>query len=93
MGSLGGSVPLRGGQSLPSGVRVHCSAEEPRFISGVPFSSMAMSMTLAPRIQIYTELACDQYKPEYSNGTVGVVANTISMFSESPVLQWGHHQC
>lgn len=55
-----------------------------RFISGVPFSSMAMSMTLAPRIQIYTELACDQYKPEYSNDTVGVVANTISAFSEFP---------
>ncbi|TFY57982.1 hypothetical protein EVJ58_g6698, partial [Rhodofomes roseus] len=48
---------------------------------GVPFSSIAMSMTLAPRIQIYTELACDHYKPEYTNKTLEVVANTISMFN------------
>lgn len=41
-------------------------------------------MTIAPRIQIYTELACDQYKPEYSNGTVGIAANTTSIFSEKP---------
>ena len=68
---------------LPFAGRAHHSeAVGLRFISGVPLSSIAMSMTLAPRIQIYTELACDQYKPEYSNGTVGVVANTISVFSE-----------
>ncbi|KZT71313.1 MFS general substrate transporter [Daedalea quercina L-15889] len=48
------------------------------FICGVPFSTIAMSMTLAPRIQIYTELACDAYKPEDNNGTLGVAAGIFN---------------
>ncbi|KAH9930705.1 major facilitator superfamily domain-containing protein [Fomitopsis serialis] len=51
------------------------------FICAVPFSSMSMAMTLAPRIQIYTELACDAYKPEYTNKTLEVVGNAVNIFN------------
>lgn len=34
----------------------------------IPVSTVAMSATTAPRIEIYTELACLELKPEYSVG-------------------------
>jgi hypothetical protein len=34
----------------------------------MPLSSIAMSTTIAPRIEIYTMLACDAHKPEYTAG-------------------------
>lgn len=45
------------------GVHVAC-----RFIFLVPFSAIAISATMAPRIQIYTQLVCDVYKPEFKAG-------------------------
>jgi hypothetical protein len=39
-----------------------------RFLCLMPLSSIAMSMALAPRIEIYTMLACDAHKPEYTAG-------------------------
>ena len=37
-----------------------------RLIIALPFTSITLSLTLAPRIEIYTILACSAYKPEYT---------------------------
>lgn len=34
----------------------------------MPFSAMAMSACVAPRVEIYTELVCRAHKPEYKTG-------------------------
>jgi len=34
----------------------------------LPFTAMAMSACIAPRVEIYTELACRAHKPEYKTG-------------------------
>lgn len=35
-----------------------------RFIVAVPLAAIAMAATLAPKIEIYTILACEMYRPE-----------------------------
>ncbi|KAL4246070.1 hypothetical protein ABKN59_003276 [Abortiporus biennis] len=39
------------------------------FLVFVPFSAVAISATLAPKIEIYTRLACEVYRPEFSDST------------------------
>ena len=39
-----------------------------RLICITPFTTIAMSSTIAPKIEMYTELACREHKPEYSVG-------------------------
>lgn len=39
-----------------------------RVIAMLPISSMAMTSAAAPRVAIYTELACREHKPEYTVG-------------------------
>ena len=36
----------------------------PRLLAIMPFTSIAMSATMAPRIEIYTVLACSVHKPD-----------------------------
>ncbi|OCB86786.1 MFS general substrate transporter [Sanghuangporus baumii] len=48
-----------------------------------PFSSIAMSACVAPRIEIYTLLACRQHKPEY---TVGDCPHGIDVNTNNTVL-------
>ncbi|OBZ69346.1 putative membrane protein C14C4.07 [Grifola frondosa] len=38
------------------------------FLAFVPFATIAMSATVAPKIEIYTKLACEVHKPEYTIG-------------------------
>ncbi|KAI0957937.1 hypothetical protein AcW1_006164 [Taiwanofungus camphoratus] len=38
------------------------------FLSLIPFTSIVTSATMAPRIEIYTQLVCEAYKPEYTIG-------------------------
>ena len=33
----------------------------------IPFTAIATASCLAPRIEMYTRLACEVYKPEYTN--------------------------
>lgn len=33
----------------------------------IPFTAVATASCLAPRIEMYTRLACEVYKPEYTN--------------------------
>lgn len=49
----------------------------------LPFAAIASSSTIAPRVEIYTILACKVYKPEYTS------ANPVAM---GPVLPYtiGH---
>lgn len=35
-------------------------------MAAVPFTASAMGMTMAPRVEIYTVLACSRHKPEYA---------------------------
>jgi hypothetical protein len=35
-----------------------------RLLGGMPFTAIAMSSTLAPRIEVYTMLACSVHKPD-----------------------------
>ncbi|KAK7693782.1 hypothetical protein QCA50_003354 [Cerrena zonata] len=37
------------------------------FICMIPFTAVATASCLAPRIEMYTRLACEVYKPEYTN--------------------------
>lgn len=37
-----------------------------RLIAAIPFSAIAMAATMAPRIEIYTILACSVHRPEYT---------------------------
>ncbi|TFK55076.1 MFS general substrate transporter [Heliocybe sulcata] len=37
------------------------------FLAMVPFSSLTMSATIAPRIEIFTRIACKAHKPEYTS--------------------------
>ncbi|KLO13488.1 MFS general substrate transporter [Schizopora paradoxa] len=39
-------------------------------LSTMPFSAMAMSACVAPRVEIYTELACRAHRPEYETGRI-----------------------
>ncbi len=39
-----------------------------RLLAAMPFSAMAMSACVAPRVEIYTELACRAHRPEYKTG-------------------------
>ncbi|KZT09660.1 MFS general substrate transporter [Laetiporus sulphureus 93-53] len=50
------------------------------FIFLVPFSAIAISATMAPRIQIYTQLVCDAYKPEFKAGR-GADKSPMSLLS------------
>ena len=43
----------------------------------MPFSAMAMSACVAPRVEIYTELACRAHRPDYETGR---------KFSEPPMV-------
>ncbi|EJD02383.1 MFS general substrate transporter [Fomitiporia mediterranea MF3/22] len=36
-----------------------------------PLSSIAMSAAIAPRVEVYTYLACLEHRPEYTTGTLG----------------------
>ena len=38
-----------------------------RFICMIPFTAIATASCLAPRIEMYTRLACEVYKPEYTD--------------------------
>lgn len=33
----------------------------------IPFTAIATASCIAPRIEMYTRLACEVYKPEYTN--------------------------
>ncbi|CCM04727.1 uncharacterized protein FIBRA_06915 [Fibroporia radiculosa] len=46
----------------------HWRQSLPWFIFLVPLSAIAMSSTLAPRVDILTRLVCEAYRPEYSAG-------------------------
>ena len=41
----------------------------------IPFAAMAAAMTMAPRVEIYTQLACAAHRPDYrsDNGTKAVM--------------------
>ena len=41
-----------------------------RMLGVLPFAAIATFATLAPRVEIYTKLACDAIRPEYQ--TLGV---------------------
>ncbi|PCH37836.1 MFS general substrate transporter [Wolfiporia cocos MD-104 SS10] len=38
------------------------------FLSLIPLTAIAMSATIAPKVEIFTRLVCDVYKPEYTVG-------------------------
>lgn len=38
-----------------------------RMLGILPFASTATFATIAPRIEVYTKLACDALKPEYQS--------------------------
>ncbi len=54
-----------------------------RFLLLIPFAGAATAATLAPRIDIYTQLACAIHKPEYTigRGSDGSGLPTLSQLS------------
>ncbi|KAI0072772.1 MFS general substrate transporter [Panus rudis PR-1116 ss-1] len=56
------------------------------FLSLVPFTAIAMSASLAPRIEIYTKLACEVHRPEYSVGQGNTSASWINEFITATIL-------
>lgn len=54
-----------------------------RIIGGMPLASIAMSTTIAPRVQIFTRLACMAHRPEYMSDD----AKTAPTMVEAG---WGH---
>ncbi|KAF9819793.1 hypothetical protein IEO21_01884 [Rhodonia placenta] len=57
------------------------------FLILIPLASVAMSATMAPRIEIYTRLVCDAYRPEYTVGRgKDRLPNPDVVFSPSVIL-------
>lgn len=62
----------------------------PRFLFLIPWASAAVAATAAPRVELFTQLACAAHKPEYTvdrgNGTVEGVVHVVravaGIFSE-----------
>ncbi|KZV82384.1 hypothetical protein EXIGLDRAFT_346566 [Exidia glandulosa HHB12029] len=52
-------------------------------IGGMPLASIAMSTTIAPRVQIYTRLACMVHRPEYMSETAKDAPTMVG-------AGWGH---
>lgn len=58
----------------------------------VPFAASATAATLAPKVEIYTQLACDAHKPEYrsDNGTLATFTfgsdNSTQLCASDPVV-------
>ncbi|KAI0930891.1 hypothetical protein AcV7_004954 [Taiwanofungus camphoratus] len=50
------------------------------FVAFIPLTAVAMSATAAPRIEIYIQLICEAYKPEYTGGQ-------REMCSSDPTIQ------
>lgn len=54
-----------------------------RFLCVVPFASSATASTAAPRVEIFTELACIAYKEHYTigegNKTIDSIMNAAMM--------------
>lgn len=63
---LGGRGRLRGGTFIPSSPRAifFFSDPNPRLLVFTPLSTIAGMMTMAPKLEIYTLLACSVHKPE-----------------------------
>lgn len=67
--SRGGRGPRPGGQSQPAPCLAHCLntyvpvPARDRFLAYVPFSAIAMTITAAAKIELYTYLACEVHKP------------------------------
>ncbi len=62
---------------LAHGLNVHDSACD-RFLAYVPFSAIAMTITAAAKIELYTYLACEVHKP-----VVTPDRDVLSFFSHS----------
>ncbi|KAH7099879.1 MFS general substrate transporter [Auriculariales sp. MPI-PUGE-AT-0066] len=50
-------------------------------LGAMPLSSIAMATTIAPRVQIYTRLACMAHRPEYMSETTQLTAHIGSLAS------------
>ena len=61
--SLGGRGPLHIGQCSYAGICITLTFYA-RIIFAIPFGSLGYSATLAPKVALYTTLACRVHKPE-----------------------------
>ena len=61
-----------------------------RLVGMMPFSAIAMSSTIAPKIEIYTFLACSVHKPDiyYSQKlpVIGGIEGVIPVIDNSPII-------
>ena len=61
----GGGLP-RGGQYTIYMPNANVTNIPSRLIIAIPFTAMSVAATMAPRIEIYTILACRVHRPEYT---------------------------
>lgn len=70
-----------------------------RFLSYVPFAAIAMTITMAAKVELFTYLACLAHRPvvspDHGGSVVSLVARRVSATfdGECPVGLWGNTVC